>query len=32
MITSSTFDVDALAASDTRVAAVLSGVTGHIPT
>ena len=31
MITSSTFDVDALATSDTRVAAVLSGVTGHIP-
>ncbi|WP_242623186.1 MsnO8 family LLM class oxidoreductase [Pseudonocardia sediminis] len=31
LVTSSTFDLDALAASDARLAAVLSGVTGHVP-
>ncbi len=31
LVTSSTWDPDALAASDARLAAVLSGVTGHVP-
>ncbi|WP_226379268.1 MsnO8 family LLM class oxidoreductase [Pseudonocardia sp. KRD291] len=31
LVTSSTWDVDALAESDARLAAVLSGITGHVP-